>query len=216
MNKRMIKSVPRLAALAAFTLALAASAIALASGGHKHGHARQAPPPTSKHAPIHGVPKAEASQFAALTSGRSAGDNLPPAVRAALASAGLLSSNPWGANFALAHRVDAAAGGTPVYLVPADGYVCAVFAGDPAAVDCRSTSAVAAGDLLTTIEGSGAEEIVGVVPDGVSAVTVQSQSGSTDSVPVRDNVYKTKASNARRIEFDGPSGIRELPLHGTP
>jgi hypothetical protein len=216
MTKRLTSSVPRLVALAAFTLALAASAIALASGGHTHGHARQAPPPRGKRAPIKAVPKAEASQFGALRSGRSAEDDLPAAVRAAISGAGQWSGNSWGANFALARRVDAAAGGTPVYLVPADGYVCAVFAGSPAAFDCRSTSAASAGELLTTIEGSRAEEIVGVVPDGVSAVTVQSQSGSTDSVPVRDNVYKTKTSNARSIEFNGPGGSRELSLHGSP
>jgi len=57
-------------------------------------------------------------------------------------------------------------------------------------------------------EGSRSEAVVGLVPDGVDAVTVTSESGAVDRVRVENNAFwRPRGTPVDEVSFDGPSGL---------
>jgi len=97
---------------------------------------------------------------------------------------------------------------------------------------------VTEGDLQTTLAAAGQSSnlpvyIAGVVPDGVSAVTLTLYGGATESIPVQNNVYMTSlrpvgylpvyeglgespppasAPPTMTISFNGPAGEVTVPF----
>ena len=117
---------------------------------------------------------------------------------------------PDGANYELARRVKTAAG--DAWIIPAAQEICirALDAAGPA-YGCSPTSAAEAGQLALSIEpgeGQSKDTIVyGLVPDGVTSVTVRAGAATT-SVPVSDNVYSATLAGPGEVSYSasGHSG----------
>jgi len=59
---------------------------------------------------------------------------------------------------------------------------------------------------------AGEQLLVGLVPDGVRAVTVTTTAGSARTVPVRSGVYDIQLSSPRTVSIDLPGvGVRNYP-----
>ena len=128
-------------------------------------------------------------------------------------------SGPVGANPTLARTLSEPKGGLSagaVSVVPANGSVCLriPFANGGAQWWCQTLALARMGNLVTALRPSGplrASEqlLVGLVPDGVQAVTVTAAGGVRRSVPVRFNVYDAQIYAPLTISFDFPGrGIR--------
>lgn len=97
--------------------------------------------------------------------------------------------NPFGQNTALSRAVPVARGA--VYVIPGDDAVCL---GDNInwGHTCVDTETAIGGDLFLITLGdpkTPSTSVSGLVPDGVSKVSVALQDGRVITVPVRDNVY---------------------------
>jgi hypothetical protein len=106
-----------------------------------------------------------------------------------------------------------------LYVVPGNDHVCASLTlGDGANISCLETSDVAAGVAGPTTVSlpAGVIGIYGVVPDGVTSVTVETGVSSSSSVAVEDNAYFTAlpaGTVLRGLSYTGPSGVVQFPLH---
>ena len=131
-------------------------------------------------------------------------------------------SGPLGANPALARTLSEPKGGLSagaVSVVPANGSVClrVPFAKGGVQWWCQKLALARMGNLVTALRPSGplrASEqlVVGLVPDGVQAVTVTAAGGGRRSLPVRSNVYDAQVYAPQSISFDLPGyGIRSYP-----
>jgi hypothetical protein len=148
---------------------------------------------------IHAIPQGEAASFGILRRPRRPGDAFAPLQAGA---------GPLGANPSLARSVAVAGGPLAprrVSVVPANGNVCLrlLFAGGFAYWQCRTTEQAIRGALIVGLRPTGAlhggrptapprissQFIVGLVPDGVSAVTITAAHGVTRTVAVHSNVY---------------------------
>jgi hypothetical protein len=148
---------------------------------------------------IHAISQAQSVSFGILRRARRPGDSFT----ALHAGAGLLGSNP-----ALARSVAVPPGALAPRLlsvVPANGNVCLrmLFGSGLAYWQCRTTRQAIGGALIVGLRPTGvlhagrpvapprisSQFIVGLVPDGVSAVTIHAALGVTRTVAVHDNVY---------------------------
>jgi hypothetical protein len=106
-----------------------------------------------------------------------------------------------------------------VYVIPADGYVCSsLTVGEGANLSCAETEDVAAGDVgpATVTLTAGGIAVYGIVPDGVSSVTVHTGQTDTTTIPVTENAYFTalpQGTPLRKLTYDGPSGVVEFPIY---
>jgi hypothetical protein len=119
----------------------------------------------------------------------------------------------------------------PGWLVPASGgELCLVRVTYPASMNARNgglapavsdrclpQEAVEAGQLVevATLEASvvagPTRIVVGIVPDGVSAVDVKSASGGTSTVPVDRNAYEVVTRAPTLVRFRQPAGETSVP-----
>ena len=148
---------------------------------------------------IHAISQAQSASFGILRRARRPGDSFT----ALHAGAGLRGSNP-----ALARSVAVPPGALAPRLlsvVPANGNVCLrmLFGSGLAYWQCRTTQQAIGGALIVGLRPTGvlhagrpvapprisSQFIVGLVPDGVSAVTIHAALGVTRTVAVHDNVY---------------------------
>ncbi|HEX8067420.1 MAG TPA: hypothetical protein VF520_12945 [Thermoleophilaceae bacterium] len=147
---------------------------------------------------------------AALGRAQTVADKVPLAIGRQFADGG-----EHGVNMEFARRAERR-GPSVVWVAPASRGICLVST-DPRgmrggfSVDCRSLREVALGRLYSTwVLGadprSGQVTVFGVVPNGVRAVTVTDDDGSTRLVPVRSNVFAVRGGHARWVEFDTPAG----------
>lgn len=123
-------------------------------------------------------------------------------------------AGPLGANPALARTLHEATGGLSagiVSVVPANGALClrVPFSAGGAQWFCDPLAAAREGRLVMALRPggrlrSGEQLLVGLVPDGVRAVTVTTAAGSVLSVPVRSDVYDIQLSSPRRVSIDLP------------
>jgi hypothetical protein len=94
-------------------------------------------------------------------------------------------------------------------------YLVKVTDGEPGgdtAGGCQPTAAAAQG-LLQGYETGGARfagkaVVTGILPDGIPQVTVTYADGSTQSVPVIDNVYAFTTDQTARVSFTDAQGTR--------
>ena len=198
------------AAVLAISAAAAAGGSALLSGSSPNTGE-----PTVVTVPeIQSVPVAEAASFAILRR------PLRPSDAFVVIRGG---AGPLGANPALARTVHEATGGLSagiVSVVPANGGLClrVPFASDRGAQwFCQPLAAAREGKLMMALRPAGPlrggeQLLVGLVPDGVSAVSVATAAGTTRTVPVRSGVYDVQLTAPRRVSIDLPgAGVRSYP-----
>jgi len=143
---------------------------------------------------------------------REAGDALPHAV-----AADFSKRNVTGVNTELSRRA-LSDGNETLYLVPADGKICAalVRTDQTAATGCREADATARGDVGagTSVEGD-VVTVTGIVPDDVTAVSVALGDGSVKELKPINNAYLgrfTTADQPRTIVYHTADGTREFPV----
>ena len=194
-------------------------AACLAGGGAiaAAGDEDAAPPPTPEvtaaHAePVTVVEPEQAEQLRQLERPRNSDDAMPAEWRESLTE-GENADDRWGANPSLARRT---APGT--WIVPGDGHVCVANTtpGEGAlGFGCATTEDVERGLLAPAdIDKDGNGVLTGVLPDGVSEVTLVNKDGATRDVPVERNTYRAAIdANLEEVRFtDAKGGEHVLPM----
>lgn len=158
-------------------------------------------------APASVVPTQQAAAFAILRRPATTTDALPasmlpePFVRI------------YGANLALARRVQGLPQGVEAWLVPGNGSLCLVTNGG--ATCGRDATINEYGLAIESGSGSGPQSVAGVVPDGVRSVTITLVDGSEQDATVVDNGYAATvhgSSPIARLALNTPAG--EVPVPG--
>jgi hypothetical protein len=143
------------------------------------------------------VPPPQAAAFAILRRPATASDALP---------ASMLPDqfiHIYGANPDLARRVQGLPQGAEAWLVPGNGSLCLVTNGG---ASCGpDATLIKYGLAVESGARSEAQSVTGVVPDGVTSVTMTLANGSQQDTPAVDNGYAATA--------DGPSPIARLALN---
>jgi hypothetical protein len=207
-------------ALRAVAVLVASAGIAAAVATLTSGSSSSAPVAPRTSAPaarteIQTVPAAESASFGILRRTRTATDSF----KEIQAGAG-----PFGANPALARSVGVPRGSLAprlVSVVPANGELClrVLLAEGIARWWCQPTALAARGRLIVGLRPSGrvgapaptptsSQFVIGLVPDGVPAVTISTQRGLTRTVAVHSNLYATQIFAPKTISFT-------LSGHGT-
>jgi hypothetical protein len=152
------------------------------------------------------IPPDQASDLAILRRPRVAADALSEA------QASELTNSPeaaYGPNPSLSRSAQGLSAGA-AWLIPGNGSIC-FEAQLPVAGGgtCQSDATVDAGHMMI-VGGNGATPGVygvgGVVPDGVSAVTITPAHGTSESVAVHENVYIAEVRGDFSVSFNGPDG----------
>jgi hypothetical protein len=152
---------------------------------------------------------ADTAAFAILRRPQTATDQVPLELPIGLSGAS-------GANLGLARHASGA-GGAEAWVVPGRGSMCLISAW-PAnrggGASCQPNTAAIAGRLEVS-SGSrrapGTDFIAGLVPDGVSSITVNLPGGRTDTARVRENVYLIAVSGTpESVTFTGTHGVVKL------
>lgn len=144
---------------------------------------------------------------------RHSGDELPEEVTERIDADPRFGMNP-----ALS-RLAIASPSSSLYVVPANGHVCAALTvGVGASLSCPETVDLAAGrsSAATVVLPGGAIAIYGLVPDGVEAVTVKASRAGAEDARVSGNAYLAVVPGGAElgsVSYDGPSGIVEFPIH---
>jgi len=189
------------------TAAVTAAASSLLAGGSDARRGHDSAPTLTE---IRAVPHAQAASFGILRRPLRSTDpfrGLHP------------GSGPFGANPALARTVSEPRGGLSaglVSVVPANGWVClrVPFAAGGAQWWCQTLALARTAKLVMALRPAGplrdgAQLLIGLVPDGVGAVTVVTRTGLRRTIPVRSNVYDAQVDAPRSVSIDLPGiGIR--------
>lgn len=146
------------------------------------------------------IPSDEAASFGIL---RTAEQTVPDAVTEAFAHtpeyAGAFAPNP---KLARALAQTNPYTGTSPWLVAADGGLC-LYVPDTdgsSAVTCNTLDEAKAGELHLVLAPFGrASYVVGVVPDGVTSVSVSNADGSSARLPVNGNTYALRSADVRSV-----------------
>jgi hypothetical protein len=169
-------------------------------------------PPTS---PTPAVQSAQSRRFAELRRERGSDDRMPDTWERAVAT-GTDSGRRWGANPALSRRV-----APGVWLIPGDGFVCVANVGPrdgTLGLGCATPAEVDQGLLQPAdLDAEGAGVVTGVLPDGVSSVTLVDRDGSSRSAAVERNVYRAAVdSELAEVRWvDGLGVGHSLPMAWT-
>jgi hypothetical protein len=106
----------------------------------------------------------------------------------------------------------------PVWIVPGGAGAC-ILTGQATAtpqpvpgenfVGCNSTATMLAHGLVIEGGKSGAQVVVGLVPDGTTSVTLTPQQGNAQTVSVANGIFRAPApQQAFSVEPTGPSGAQ--------
>lgn len=201
MKTKRYTSTALIAAVLAAVAAVAASAEnSSVSENPAHGYAQ-----------VTSVEPAASAAAAVLDRSRGPGDALPADLAEALDSQAHFGMNPALSRRALAETMHS------LYLVPANGHVCAVLTvGEGGSTTCSTTGELAsgsAGPATASVEGE-AIAVWGMVPDGVGSVAVAAGSAST-SVDTEDNAYLAilpAGAPVEAVSWDGPEGAVEFEI----
>lgn len=146
----------------------------------------------------------QAATFAILRREQEAGDQLPQDRRDDVDGGGM--TRRCGLNSALVRRAATQIG--DVWVVPGNGFV-ALFVGGGAV--CTATEVAARQGMVTWTSRDGRGIVHGLVPDGVSEVTLFDSEGAPTLVLAKENVYGARlARYLRSLCFTGPAGKVEL------
>lgn len=116
-----------------------------------------------------------------------------------------------GANPALSRSAQGLPAGA-AWLIPGDGMICVdvrfPIAGGGGT--CQPDATVNAGQVLMSgfnDQAPGIQGIAGIVPDGVTTITIAPSNGPAQSVSVHENIYMTEiALGGFTVSFNGPDG----------
>jgi hypothetical protein len=167
-------------------------------------------------APTTVVQYAESSRFGELRRPRSGDDALPSRWNAQIAADSNRGTR-WGADTAESRRA-----APQVWLVPGNGFVCVA---NVSPVDgslgfgCATPAEVEQGLLQPAdLDQNGNGVVTGVMPDGVTSVTLVSNDGSTRAVAVSHNVYQAAIdTRLREVRWTDSAGIGHVrPMAWTP
>lgn len=175
-----------------------------------------APAPSAPSAAIHAavpetvsIPAAEAAAFGVLRRPRTSADDF----KQIRAGAGPMGANPELARTALAPASRAALVPRVVSVVPAATGIClrVLAAQGYAQWWCVPTARAIRGSLIVALlppsptpNAATRQFVLGLVPDGVSTVTVRSAGGVGHKLAVRSNVYATAVFRPVSIAFKLP------------
>ena len=106
------------------------------------------------------------------------------------------------------------AGGTyPTWVVPGSTEVCLMHAAlsrqDVPGGVCGSIKAAEHGLAVTSEDAAGAPVVLGLAPDGNISVNVTNADGTTESVPVTNNVYEITSGDPVSVTLKQASGASE-------
>ena len=209
---------PRSLALRAVVVLVAsagiAAGVATLTAGPVAGSSRSSPASAATLPEIRTVPAAESASFGILRRERAATDSFT-AIRS--------GAGPFGANPALARSValpSVRLAPRLVSVVPANGSVClrillardlASWQCQPAALADRGSLRVVLGPVAPRHAGArlapslaGDQFLLGLVPDGVPAVTISTAHGLTRTIVVHSNVYAAQVQAPKAIAFTLP------------
>jgi hypothetical protein len=167
-------------------------------------------------APATVVQYAESSRFGELRRPRSGDDALPPRWNDQIGADSRRGSR-WGADTAESRRA-----APQVWLVPGNGFLCVanVSPGDGSlGFGCATPAQVEQGLLQPAdVDQNGNGVVTGVMPDGVTSVTLVNDDGSTQAVAVSHNVYQAAVdSRLLEVRWTDSAGIGHVrPMAWTP
>ena len=140
---------------------------------------------------------------------RVASDALPPEGIQAMTDSPSASS---GANVNLSRRAQGITDGA-AWVIPGDGQICTYFTADAGGGGtCQPDAAVTNDNWPPITSGNAIKDpgmtvVSGLVPDGVTQVTLTLGGGSTVTVPVHENVYlATVHGGCTSVSYTGPNG----------
>jgi hypothetical protein len=187
-------------------LLVAVSATAIATGDDSN-------PPSDAQSQITAMEPEAKQAMAVLNRDRNAGDALPEALAAKLDERSDFGMNPGLSRLAIGNATNS------VYVIPANGHVCAsLTVGDGANLTCPPTGDIATGSVgaaTVTLE-TGGIGIYGLVPDGVESVSLQTGASKSTRVVTEDNAYYTVVPGGtplRSVRYTGPSGPVEFAVY---
>lgn len=178
--------------------ALLAALGVVAGGGVAFGASQSAQPEPTPAARAATVPSQLSAHFAALSAGAGLA-SASSATRSKLERAGEGGNAQFGLNGGLARRV--AYGDSHLWIVPGSAGVC-VDDFEARGGVCASIAQGLAGEVALGNAGN----VVGLVPNGNSQVVVHYEDGSTEDVPVENNVYITGHPGPATAELTDATG----------
>jgi len=192
-------------------ICMAALALAVAAGAQEGDDAPASP--GEDVAQVTAIESTAKQAASVLERSRHTGDAMPEEVAERIDAEARFGMNPGLARRAIASPASS------LYLVPANGHVCAALTvGDGATVSCPETADLAAGRssaATVTLDG-GAIAIYGLVPDGVDTVTVNTSHEGLEVAQVVDNAYLAVVPDGTElssVSYSGPSGAVEFPIY---
>ena len=204
------------AALVCLASAGIAAGVATLSSNPRSNASSSAPAPSAPPAAIRAavaeisaVPAGEAAAFGVLRRARTAHDDF----RQIRPGAGPLGANPGLARTVLAPANPGALVPRLVSVVPASGAVClrVLAAQGYARWWCLPTARAIRGSLIVALlaasptpRAAAGQFVLGLVPDGVSTVTIRSAGGVGHKLAVRSNVYATAVFRPVSVAFKLP------------
>lgn len=192
--------------LLTIALLVAVSATAIATGDDSN-------PPSDAPSQVTEIEPTAKQAMAVLNRDRSAGDALPAHLAAKMDEHSDFGMNPGLSRLAIGNMTNS------VYVIPANGHVCAsLTVGEGANLTCPPTGDIAAGKTgaaTVTLE-TGGIGIYGLVPDGVESVSIQTATSESSRVATDDNAYYTvvpAGTPLRSVRYTGPSGPVEFAIY---
>lgn len=169
-------AIASLAGVAGASEALAPAAPAPPAAADPHAHAAQ---------PITAPDSAQVALFGVLRRAAQPSDAVPDGVRAHIAAA---MGPDVGVNPGLARRALRTALGEELYVVPGRGWVC--LASSAGAAGCAPTDQVALGYAVTLQRIPSGVRLGGLVPDGVTTVTIRGAAGESATASAEGNAWR--------------------------
>jgi hypothetical protein len=199
--------------LAGIVLLLAGAGGAAIAGGGKPDP--EPAPPLAGGVLASGADARDLAQFAILRRAPGEADQIPPQSPVAL-------SGSSGANLGLARRAQGF-GAQRAWVVPGRGTLCLIAqwpARHGGGANCVPDASAAAGELVVVSGTTGArgfEFVAGLVPDGVSVVSVHLRGRGVTTAAVHEGVYMAAiAGSAAAVTFTGPHGAVKIEGIGLP
>lgn len=203
------KSNPRKLLIAGMALlavcGLTVGGISLASGSSENNDAAFTPPASATGQLATAPDAASLAAFSIMRRPRTEADNLPSSAVGGLSSAS-------GANLALARKAEGFTA-DEAWVIPGIGNECLwakSTTGKNGGATCDGDASATAGELMIEAESPsspGKVFIAGLVPDGISSVAVRLVGGSTDTLPVHENVYMQEITGEPESVAVGPSQL---------
>lgn len=158
--------------------------------------------------PLAGVTADQSRGYSVLDRSRGPSDELPSA------SLRVLENGPvvdFGANPDLARAVGKTEATRRGFLVPGRGVLC--LADDAGAVTCNATTEAVDGELVLMFDLDGGSELLGVVPDGVRTVQIESEARPPIVVRVvRNGYYAALDAPVDGVSFVDAEGTHRLSI----